>query len=82
MKERVRKLIYAILCMVILLSGALVMKEIIARKQKIQKRIPKIPLIPVQTARVRNWDKGIMVYGEGTVTPLKQIKIVPQVAAK
>lgn len=82
MSSIIKKVLYVIFCTVILLGGAMGMKKIIESKEEIRKRIRPKPLPPAIFSRARLWKKGILLYGDGTVRPLKTVNLVPQVSGK
>jgi RND family efflux transporter MFP subunit len=58
------------------------MNELKASKPQIERRKPPPPTPTVRTIRVETTSKPVIVQGEGTVKPLKEITLVPQVGGK
>ena len=53
-----------------------------ASKPEIQKRTPPVPVPMVRTIRVKTGPQAVIIRGEGTVRPLREINLVPEVSGK
>ena len=82
MNPIVKKALYIVVCIFILLGGAIGAKKIIESKKEIKRRARPKPLPPAIFSIAKPWVKGITVYGDGTVRPYKKINMVPQVSGK
>ncbi len=82
MKRWVSIVLQILLVVIIILSGLMVTRKLIATKQRIKKIRPReiAPLVTV--ARVRQGPVDVVVIGNGTVGPSTEIEIVPQVSGK
>ncbi len=66
----------------LLALGALGMIKLTESKPQIKKRKVVIPLPMVRTMEVRTASQAVVIKGEGTVKPLQEIDLVPQVDGK
>ena len=62
--------------------GVLGMRALTASKPQIKKRKSPAPTPMVRTVNVETGPQTVYVRGEGTVRPLQEIELVPQVAGK
>lgn len=58
------------------------MNELKASKPQIERRKPPPPIPTVRTVKVETTSQPVIIQGEGTVKPLKEINLVPQVGGK
>jgi len=72
----------AILTLTVMALGALGMIRLTESRPQIQKQQVTAPLAAVRTMEVRTAARTVLVKGEGTVRPVKQIDLVPQVDGK
>ncbi|MBU0991071.1 MAG: efflux RND transporter periplasmic adaptor subunit [Proteobacteria bacterium] len=77
-----KKKIHIILAVLILILGVIGMKILGAQKKQIEKKPPRSSMPSVEFFTVKLEDHQIVLTGEGTVKPLKEISIVPQVSGK
>jgi RND family efflux transporter MFP subunit len=77
-----RRLIHVIITVVLLMSGVLGMRALTASKPEMKKRKPSTPVPMVRTVTVTTGPQPVHVLGEGTVRPLREINLVPQVGGK
>jgi RND family efflux transporter MFP subunit len=77
-----RRLIHAIITVLFVMSGVLGMRALTASKPEMKKRRPTTPVPMVRTVTVTTGPQAVHVLGEGTVRPLREINLVPQVGGK
>ena len=82
MKKPIRYLVHIIVTGILVGGGFLGMKALMAQKEVIKRQIPPVPIPIVRTIAVKTGDHSVMVSGEGTVRPLREINLVPQVGGK
>ena len=58
------------------------MKTLIASKSDLQKKRPPVPIPPARTITVKTAAHPVIITGQGTVRPIKEIRLVPQVNGK
>ena len=78
-KRRGMQLVIAV---VFLLCGVGGLVALRASKPSQESRAPDVPTPAVQTVRVMPGSKSIVIKGQGTVRPLKETQLVPQVSGK
>ncbi len=62
--------------------GILAMGALTATKSKLKKHKPAAPAPMVRTMEIKTGPQTIHIFGEGTVQPLQEIDLVPQVTGK
>ena len=62
--------------------GVIGMSALIAGKARIEKSRPLVPVHVVRTIKIRTMSQSIHIRGEGTVRPLQEIALSPQVGGK
>ena len=62
--------------------GALVFVVLSATKPKLERTQPPVPKPVVSVTRIKARPQGVIIKGEGTVRPLREIQLVPQVNGK
>jgi len=67
---------------VFLLCGVWGLVALRASKPSRESRVPDVPTPAVQTVRVMPANKPIVIRGQGTVRPLKETQLIPQVSGK
>lgn len=67
---------------VLVIAGAIVMILLTAGKSELQKIKPPSPAPMVQVIKIKTGPQSITIRGEGTVRPLREIDLVPQVGGK
>ena len=76
------RVIHFIVTLVFIGIGALVFVVLTATKPKLERTEPPVPKPMVNVARVKMRPQVVIVRGEGTVRPLREIQLVPQVNGK
>jgi len=82
MSKTKRRLLHVAITLGLIALGALGMRELTASKPEIEKRKPSTPTPLVRTIKVKVGPQSVTVQGEGTVRPLKEIQLVPEVDGK
>ena len=82
MSKTKKRILQSILALALIALGALGMIKLTESKPRIRKQEVAVPLLTVRTMEVRAASQAIVVKGEGTVKPLKEIDLVPQVGGK
>ncbi|MDY6836874.1 MAG: efflux RND transporter periplasmic adaptor subunit [Thermodesulfobacteriota bacterium] len=82
MSKTKRRLLHVVITVGLIGLGALGMRELTASKPEIQKRKPSAPIPLVRTTKVKAGPQSVTVQGEGTVRPLQEIQLVPEVNGK
>ena len=82
MSKTKKRIVQAILAVGVIALGALGMIKLTESKPQIQKQKAAAPLVVVRTMEVRTASRNVVVKGEGTVRPLQEIDLVPQVDGK
>lgn len=82
MKKTRTTLFHIGITIVIVLLGALGMRALTASGPEIEKRKPAAPVPMVRTIHVKTRLQPVHILGEGTVRPLREINLVPQVGGK
>ncbi len=76
------RIIHFIVTLVFIGIGALVFVVLTATKPKLERTQPPVPKPMVNVARVKTRPQVVIIRGEGTVRPLREIQLVPQVNGK
>ncbi|MBW2027580.1 MAG: efflux RND transporter periplasmic adaptor subunit [Deltaproteobacteria bacterium] len=82
MKKLLRLFIHFLIVVALIGIGYFGMNELKASKPQIKRRMPSKPTPVVRTIRVEPKTQPIIVRREGTVRPLKEINVIPQVGGK
>ena len=82
MSKTKKRVLQTILTLGLIALGALGMIKLTESKPQMKKRKVAVPLLMVRTVEVELASQAIIVRGEGTVKPLKEIDLVPQVDGK
>ncbi|MDY6953513.1 MAG: hypothetical protein SWE60_18550, partial [Thermodesulfobacteriota bacterium] len=82
MSKTTRRFLHVVITIGLIAIGALGMRELTASKPEIEKRRPSAPTPMVRTIKVNVGPLSVMVQGEGTVRPLQEIQLVPEVDGK
>jgi len=77
-----RRLIHLGITVVLVMLGVSGMQALTASKPEIKKRKATTPVPMVRTVTVTTGPHAVHVLGEGTVRPLREINLVPQVGGK
>ena len=76
------RVIHFIVTLVFIGIGALVFVVLTATKPKLERTEPPLPKPMVSVARIKMRPQVVIIKGEGTVRPLREIQLVPQVNGK
>jgi RND family efflux transporter MFP subunit len=82
MSKTKRRLIQLLFTIVLIALGAFGMIKLTESKPQIKKRKMATPVPMARTIVVQTAAKAMVVHGEGTVTPLDEIDLAPQVSGK
>jgi RND family efflux transporter MFP subunit len=82
MSKHRRRIIHFIITLFFIGIGALVFVVLSATKPKLERTQPPVPKPMVNIARVKTRPQVVIIRGEGTVRPLREIQLVPQVNGK
>ena len=82
MSQPIRILLQMVLVVGFIALGFFVMRELKASKPQIEMQKPPTPKPTVRTIRIETNSRPVIIQGEGTVKPLKEINLVPQVGGK
>jgi RND family efflux transporter MFP subunit len=82
MSKTKRPILHVSISVVLLVLGALGMRALTASKTELQRRRPAAPIPLVRTIRVTAGPHSVSIQGEGTVRPLQEIQLVPEVDGK
>jgi RND family efflux transporter MFP subunit len=82
MDRKGKRLIQLIVSIVILVAGIGIMGALTARKPQLEKIESSAPVPVVRVMQVTTERQPITIEGEGTVTPLREINLVPQIDGK
>lgn len=77
-----RRLSHLGITVVFIMLGVFGMRALTASKPEMEKRKPTTPVPTVRTVTVTTGPHAVHVLGEGTVRPLREINLVPQVGGK
>jgi RND family efflux transporter MFP subunit len=82
MNKKKRRLFHFAIAIVVIALGAIGMRALTASKPQLKKRKGSAPVPMVRTIKIQTGPQAIHVQGEGTVRPLREISLVPQVGGK
>ncbi len=82
MTRKKRRLLQFVIPIALIALGALGMNRLMASKTQLKKLKPAVPVPMVRTIGVETGPQWVRITGEGTVRPLQQINLVPQVGGK
>jgi len=82
MNKHKPRIIHFIATLVFIGIGALVFVVLTATKPKLERTQPPVPKPMVSVARIKTRPQIVTISGEGTVRPLREIQLVPQVNGK
>ncbi len=82
MSKHKPRIIHFVVTMVFIGIGALVFVVLTATKPKLERTQPPAPKPMVRVAKVKTRPQVVIIKGEGTVRPLREIQMVPQVNGK
>jgi len=82
MGEKKRRFVHFAVTVVFLAAGAVLFGVMTAGKPKLKKQKPPPPVPAVRTIKVETGERQVTITGEGTVKPLREIALVPQVGGE
>ena len=82
MSNKKRRFFHIFITLLFLALGVVGFGALRASKNKLEKHRPPSPLPVVKTIKISSSPQSVMIRGEGTVRPLRQIDLVPQVGGK
>jgi RND family efflux transporter MFP subunit len=82
MSKHKPRIIHFIVTLVLIGIGALVFVVLTATKPKLERTQPPVTKPMVNVARIKTRPQVVIISGEGTVRPLREIQLVPQVNGK
>jgi RND family efflux transporter MFP subunit len=82
MSKAKRRFVQLILSVGFVALGVLGLRVLMASKAEIKKRRPVIQAPMVRTLKVRTETQQVKIQGEGTVRPLREVNLVPEVSGK
>lgn len=82
MSKKKKTLLHLLLTLGLVALGVAGMFKLTASKPEIKKRKPPVALPLVKTVKIKTGPQSVHIFGEGTVRPLKEIDLVPQVGGK
>jgi len=82
MSRKRKTIIHITVSAILVISGVIVMIALTAGKPELQKIKPSAPAPMVQVIKIKTGPQPITIRGEGTVRPLREIDLVPQVGGK
>jgi RND family efflux transporter MFP subunit len=82
MTKKKNRLLHFLIAAILILSGVVGLKTLIASKPDLQKKRPPVPIPPARTITVKTAAHPVIITGQGTVRPIKEIRLVPQVNGK
>ena len=82
MSKHKPRIIHFIVTLVFIGIGALVFVILTATKPKLERTQPPAPKPIVRVTKVKTRPQVVIIKGEGTVRPLREIQLVPQVNGK
>ncbi len=82
MSEKKRRSLQLGITLGLVIVGILGFVTLKASKPQLEKSRPSSPVPPVWTAEIKTGTQPVRITGDGTVRPLREIKLVPQVSGK
>jgi RND family efflux transporter MFP subunit len=82
MSSRKKRLIHFGISAVLIVMGVVGLLVLTASKPEMKKRKPPAPVPMVRTIQTKGGPKTVYIRGEGTVRPLREITLVPEVGGK
>ncbi len=77
-----RRLLQLIISIAFIAMGVVGLRALMASKAQLKKRKPPAPVPMVRTTKIKTGPQAIHISGEGTVRPLREIDLVPEVGGK
>ena len=82
MSQRKKRFLHVAVTIILLALGGLGMYALTARESELERRRPPVPVPVVRTIKVEVGPQPVVIRGEGTVQPLREIRIAPEVGGK
>ena len=82
MSQTTRRVTQVVIALILIAFGLLGMRELKASKPQIVRREAPATTPIVKISVIETKDQPVLIQGEGTVRPLQEINIVPQVGGK
>ena len=82
MSRKKRRFLHLAATIALLVLGGLGMYVLTAHKSEVEKRRPPVPVPVVRTIKVEVGSQPMVIRGDGTVQPLREIRIAPEVSGK
>jgi RND family efflux transporter MFP subunit len=82
MEKGKKRFIQLGLTLALIVVGVVGMQVLTASKPQLEKRRPPTPVPMVRTVRIETGSQEVHISGEGTVRPLREINLVPEVGGK
>ena len=77
-----RRIIHFAVMVIIIGIGVVGFLALTASKPQLKRTKPPVPVPTVRVSMIQTGPKAITIRGEGTVRPLREIELVPQVGGK
>ncbi|HOP41209.1 MAG TPA: efflux RND transporter periplasmic adaptor subunit [Syntrophales bacterium] len=82
-KTRTRKrVIHIIVSVTLIVAGIVIMGALTATRSQLEKVVPPVPIPAVRVTKATTGPQTIIIRGEGTVQPLREINLVSEVGGK
>jgi RND family efflux transporter MFP subunit len=82
MQKHPKRIIHLLVTVLIVAAGAVTFVVLTAGTPQLERTEPPIPVPSVRTTTIRLGSQPVLVEGEGTVRPMREIQLVPQVSGK
>ncbi len=77
-----RKFIHFLIVIALVAGGVFAMKTLMASKAPLKKKRPRVSLPIARVLEIKTGPRAVPIVGQGTVKPLQEIQLVPQVGGK
>ncbi len=82
MSRKKKRLLQLVLSIAFVAVGVMGFRALMASKPPMEKRKPPVPVPMVRTIQIKTGPQVLNIRGEGTVRPLREINLVPEVGGK
>ena len=82
MSKTKRRIIHFLVMLIVIGLGVGGFLALTASKPQLKRTKPPVPVPMVQVAKIRTGPQAVIIRGEGTVKPVHEIELVPQVGGK
>ena len=82
MNKTKRRFLHFALTIIIIVLGAVGLNALTASKPPLKKRKTTVSIPVVRAIKVKTGPQSVIIRGEGTVRPLREITLIPQVGGK